>query len=47
MIKKILRSLLFLGLLGLLLIPLSLVLRPKDNTEDAGIYQASAAEILS
>ncbi len=45
--KKILRPLLFLALLGLLLIPASLILQPKDNTEEAGIYQASAAGILS
>ena len=47
MLKKILRSLIFLGLLGLLLVPVSLVLQPKNNTEEAGMYQASAAGILS
>ena len=45
--KKILGPLLFLGLLGLLLVPASLILQPKDNTEEAGMYQTSAAGILS
>lgn len=47
MTRHLLRTLLFWALLGLLLIPASLILQPKDNTEEAGIYQASAAGILS
>lgn len=45
--RKLLRCILFLLLLGLLLIPASLLLQPKDNTEEAGMLYASAAGILS
>lgn len=46
--KKCLRCFLFLLLLGLLLVPVSLLLQPKDNTEESGMtVYASAAGILS
>lgn len=47
LLKKFLRPLGFLLVLGLLLIPVSLLLCPKNNTEEAGILYPSAAEILS
>lgn len=47
MLKKILRSILFVGVLLILLIPLGLLLEPKDNTEEAGMYKASANGIRS
>ena len=47
MLKKCLRALAFLLVLGGLLAPVSLLLYPKNNTEEAGMLYASAAEILS
>ena len=47
MLKKILRSILFVGVLLILLIPLGLLLEPKNNTEEAGMYKASANAIRS
>ena len=47
MLKKILRSILFVGVLLILLIPLGLLLEPKDNTEEAGMYLAKPNQIRS
>lgn len=47
MFKQITRSLLFLGILCLLLIPVNLVFSPKDNTEEAGMHKSSANAIRS
>ena len=45
--RKLLRCVLFPVLLGLLLIPIGMVLQPKNNTAEAGMVYAGAAEILS
>ena len=47
MLQKLTRCILFFGVLLLLLIPVNMVLEPKNNTEEAGMYKASANAIQS
>ena len=47
MLQKLTRGILFFGVLLLLLIPVNMVLEPKNNTEEAGMYKASANAIQS
>ena len=47
MLQKLTRGILFFGVLLLLLIPVNMVLEPKNNTEEAGMYKASANAIRS
>ena len=47
MLQKLTRGILFFGVLLLLLIPVNMVLEPKNNTEEAGMYLAKPNQIRS
>ena len=47
MFKHFIRTVFFLGILCLLLVPVSLVCLPKDNTEEAGMQKAPANAVRS